>query len=325
MPVPNSTNRVFSRRAFTLIELLVVMAIIGILAALLLPAVQSIREAARKTDCLNRIRQIGISISSYTNSNLRIPPSRAADGYLTWTVLIMPFQEDNNLYPLFDTKALYSLQAPDVTTKPSPLYFCPSRRWPGDVSTFETFGEPVGAVGDYAGNAGSDKFFDPSGVGTIYTGEWSLFHQPVDGVFNSGFANDNQIDPSTLKLRRGPIGRYRLKDVTDGLSHTIFIGEKSVDTNHRAVPGGWADGSIYNGNEPGTFMRIGGYGLRIEQSSDIPFPGPGSYPTFGSEHKSVTNFLLGDGSSRSLHNSIGEEELRRLCSRNGGEVPPALD
>jgi Protein of unknown function (DUF1559) len=121
------------------------------------------------------------------------------------------------------------------------------------------------------------------------------------------------------------VGRYALKEITDGLSHTIFVGEKSVDSNHRNEPGDWADGSIYNGNEPGTFMRIGGYGLLIQPSSDIGSPGPGSFPTFGSEHKSVTNFLFGDGGTRSLSTSTGPEELRRFCSRNDGLVTPAFD
>lgn len=310
---------------FTLIELLVVMAVIGVLAGLLFPAVQSIRETARHTDCINRVRQIGLSIKSYEAAHKRIPPSRAADGYLTWCVLLMPYQEDHNLYDQLDIKAPYSMQPPAVTTLPAELYFCPSRRSSGEISLSETGGEPVGAVGDYAGNAGSNKYFDPSGIGTPYTGEWSLFHQEVDGVFNSGYAIENPIDPLTLKLRRAPTGRYRIKDISDGISHTIFIGEKSVSKDHRGEPGGWADGCIYNGNEPGTFMRLGGIGLMLEEHNDIPAPGPGAVPTFGSEHKSVVNFLFGDGSVRAISTSISGDELRRLCSRNDGEIPPKLD
>jgi prepilin-type N-terminal cleavage/methylation domain-containing protein/prepilin-type processing-associated H-X9-DG protein len=321
----HTSNRICIRTGFTLIELLVVMAVIGVLAGLLFPAVQSIRETARHTDCINRVRQIGLSIKGYEVAHKRLPPSRAADGYVTWHVLIMPYQEDHNLYAGFDIKAPYSTQPSTVTTLPAELYFCPSRRSSGEVSLSETDGEPVGAVGDYAGNAGSNKYYDPTGIGTPYTGEWSLFHQEVDGVFNSGYAIDNPIDPLTLRLRRAPQGRYRIKDISDGISHTIFIGEKSVSKDHHGEPGGWADGCIYNGNEPGTFMRLGGIGLPLEEHSDIPAPGPGAIPTFGSEHKGVVNFLFGDGSVRAISTSITEDELRRLCSRNDGEVPPKLD
>ncbi len=305
---------------FTLVELLVVIAIIGILVALLLPAVQTVRESARRTDCLNRLRQIGLSVQGYYDSVRRIPPARPADGYLTWTVLIMPWQEQATLFRNFDVQASYNAQAAGVPSHSADLYFCPSRRWPGEVSESETLGEQVGAVGDYAGNAGSHVFFDFSGVGTPYTGEWALFHNEVDGVFNSGFANDNPIDPVTSKLRRRPYGRYRLKEITDGLSTTIFIGEKSVSSDHRGEPGGWADGCIYNGNEPGTFMRLGGIGLPIEADSDIDAPGPGAIPTFGSEHKITCNFVFGDGGTRGISKLIDEQVLARLCARNDGQV-----
>ncbi len=306
--------------AFTLVELLVVIAIIGILAGLLLPAVQTVRETARRTDCLNRLRQIGLSVQAYHNSIRRLPPSRAADGYLTWTVLLMPYQEGTNLFRLFDVTAAYNAQPAGVPAKSASLYYCPSRRWPGELSQSESFGEQIGAVGDYAGNAGSHVFFDFSGIGTPYTGEWSLFHTEVDGVFNSGLAADNPIDPVTFKLRGRPLGRYRLKDITDGLSTTIFIGEKSVATTHRGEPGGWADGCIYNGNEPATFMRLGGVGLAIEPNSEIDPPGPGAIPTFGSDHKSICNFVFGDGSTRGISTLIDEQVLASLCARNDGQV-----
>ena len=308
------------RQAFTLVELLVVIAIIGILVGLLLPAVQTVRETARRTDCLNRVRQIGLSIEGYYQSVRRLPPSRAADGYLTWTVLVMPFQEDNNLYRLFDVTDRYAAQPAGVPSNSANLYFCPSRRWPGEVSQSESFGEQIGAVGDYAGNAGSHRFFDFGGIGTAYTGEWSLFDNEVDGVFNSGYANENPIDPMTGKLRGRPLGRYRLSEITDGLSTTIFVGEKSVDLEHRGQPGGWADGCIYNGNEPGTFMRLGGIGLGIEQDNRIGAPGPGSIPTWGSDHKLTCNFVFGDGSTRGIAKMIDEQVLANLCSRNDGQV-----
>ncbi len=317
-------NRNIVRRAFTLIELLVVISIIGILMALLLPAVQAVREASRRADCLNRVRQIGLCITQYHDARRTIPPSRAADGYLTWTVLIMPYMEENNLYGEFDITMPYADQDPDTVKKGAYLYYCPSRRSPNVVSKFESNGEPVGSVGDYAGNAGSNLYYQPDD-GSGYTGEWALFTNPVDGVFNSGWAKDHPIDGSTGKLLKGPRGRYRFKDVTDGLSHTIFVGEKSVSTIRQREPGGWGDGCIYNGNEPGTFMRLGGIGLPIELRDDIPTPGPGTVPTFGSIHPAVCNFVFGDGSTKSLAGITDQDVLRRLCSRNDSEIPPNVE
>jgi prepilin-type N-terminal cleavage/methylation domain-containing protein len=313
------------RPGFTLVELLVVIAIISILAGLAYPAVQSMRESARRADCLYRLKQIGYAVQGYTDSMKRIPPSRAADGYLTWTVLLLPYMEGENHYRLFDVLGTYGAQSSSTVELPAELYFCPSRRAPGELSKSETFGEPVGAVGDYAGNAGSNVYYDPSGIGTPYTGEWSLFDVEVDGVFNSGLAIENPIDPVTMRLRSVPRGRYRLNDIQDGLTHTIFIGEKAVSWYHRGEPGGWADGSIYNGSEPGTFMRLGGFGLPIQSGSDIPEPGPGAVPTFGSDHRSVCNFVFGDCSTRSLANFTDQDVLRRLCSRNDGEFVSEIE
>lgn len=315
-------NNTRKRYAFTLIELLVVIAIIGILVGLLLPAVQQVREASRNTHCLNNIRQIGLAIQNYHGAKRQIPPARAADGYLTWTVTLMPFIEADNLHRGFDELMPFSTQHPEIVKKPVDIYFCPSRRSSGEISVSESFGESVGSVGDYAGNAGSEKYFVPGDM--TYSGEWSLFDVDVDGVFNSGYSHSNLIDSSTFRLKSGPRGRYRFNDVTDGLSSTIFVGEKSVHSSHLGEPGGWGDGCIYNGNEPGTFMRLGGHGLPIQMDGDLE-SGPGAVPTFGSAHKTTCNFVFGDGSSRSISALIDDEVLHRLCSRNDGRPAPNLD
>ena len=311
------------RTAFTLIELLVVIAIIGLLVGMLLPAVQQVREAARNTECLNNLRQIGLAVQNYEGAKRRLPPARPADAFLTWTVTLMPYLEQDNLHRLFDTKAPYGLQNPNVVSSPVSTYTCPSRRPLGELSTFETFGEPIGCVGDYAGNAGSEKYYEPGSL--VYTGEWALFDVEVDGVFNSGYSHQNLIDPATLKLKSGARGRYKLRDVTDGTSHTVFIGEKSVSTLNRGEPGGWGDGCIYNGNEPGTSMRLGGIGLPIQMDNDFEPPGPGAIPTFGSAHAVTCNFNFGDGSTRSISENIAESVLQKICSRNDGGVVSELD
>ena len=116
------------RSAFTLVELLVSIAIIGVLIGMLLPAVQTVREAARRTRCLNNLNQIGLATLHYEGSISRFPPSRPADGFLTWPVLLMQYMEQQNLARLFDLKSPYSAQDPDVIAESVPVMLCPSRR-----------------------------------------------------------------------------------------------------------------------------------------------------------------------------------------------------
>ena len=100
-----------ARRAFTLVELLVVIAIIGILVALLLPAVQAAREAARRTSCTNNIRQLGLALVNYHDAHKTLP---FGSGYLnartgTWVSAILPYMEEQSLYDRFDFNRLCDL------------------------------------------------------------------------------------------------------------------------------------------------------------------------------------------------------------------------
>ena len=292
---------------FTLVELLVVIAIIGILVGMALPAVQMVREAARRTSCQNNLHQIGLAILHYETSKQFYPPSRAADEFLTWPVYLMPYVESGNLYDRFELRKKYRYQNPDVVNKPMPVMLCPSRLRSRNVSNSETRG-PVGAIGDYAGNAGTSEFF-PFDV-------WAKFEDPVDGVFNSGYANQNRVENE--ELVGGERGRYGQRDIADGTSNTIFVGEKYVSTHGELEPHGWGDGSIYNGDEPETIMRIGGYAMKLAARRTIVLS-PGEYPIFGSGHSGIVNFVFGDGSVHLLKTSTSEDTLYRLCSRKDGQ------
>ena len=128
------------RTAFTLVELIVSIAIIGVLVSMLLPAVQTVREAARRTKCLNNLRQIGIATHHFEGSFSRLPPSRPADGFLTWPVLLMQYMEQQNLFQQFDLKSLYANQSADVVTEGVDVMLCPSRRSGAMVSIDERDG-----------------------------------------------------------------------------------------------------------------------------------------------------------------------------------------
>ena len=297
------------RSAFTLVELLVSIAIIGILMGMLLPAVQNVREAARRTTCLNNLRQIGLATHHYEGSISRFPPSRPADGFLTWPVLLMQYMELQNTYRLFDLKLPYSSQDPDALAESVPVMLCSSRRSGPMLSIDEKDGRLTGAVGDYAGNAGTHLH--------LQNANWARFTEPVDGVFNSGYRRDNPV--SGGKLIEPIKGRYGFQNLTDGSSNTIFIGEKFVNSNDLGKSGGAGDGSIYNGDEPGTFMRLGGGFLTLAKSPNDTFF-VGEFPRFGSAHPDIVNFVLGDASVQSYSVDLGGDTLFQLCSRNDGTV-----
>ena len=186
--------------------------------------------------------------------------------------------------------------------------FCPTRRTVFKVSLGEANDAPTGATGDYAGNAGSSEFFN-------LLQDWAQFENPTDGIFSSGLAKDNEIVDG--KLVRGGVGRYKFRDVRDGLSNTLFIGEKGLNIDHLGESGGWGDNSIYNGDEPFSFMRVGGPNIPIERTTRSF---AGLVPSFGSAHPGICLFTLGDGSTRVVNSDINEESLRRFCSRNDGQA-----
>lgn len=294
------------RAGFTLVELLVVIAIIGVLMGLLLPAVQMARSSARRTQCTSNLKQIGLAIHNFHDTRKFIPPSRPADGFLTWHVMLMPYIEQDNLADRFRWNLPYAQQDPVALRTPVPIYVCPSRRPVNDISEFETGGRPVGACGDYAGNAGRV-------VGTNGFNFNFGFGREINGVFNSGLPDANPVIDGVLQRIRG---RYTFASVTDGLSQTLFIGEKAVNSRKMNRPGGLGDGCMYNGDEPGVCMRVGGplFGLAKNR---FPEP-PQTWTVFGSFHPQIVNFTVGDGSVQAISVNIDDTVYGHLCDRMDG-------
>src|SRR5438128_6735390 len=167
--VPGPRTR---RSAFTLIELLVVIAIIAILIALLVPAVQKVREAAARTQCGNNLKQLALAVHNYHDVSKRLPPTRLnRDGCASWCVLILPFIEQAPLYNQWNMQEgsyrSYYLQPAAVRQAQVALFFCPGRRSPGGLSVNDPTGDVPerglpsatpfpGALGDYGCCIGSN-------------------------------------------------------------------------------------------------------------------------------------------------------------------------
>jgi len=284
------------RRAFTLIELLVVIAIIAILIALLLPAVQAAREAARRTQCINNLKQIGLALHDYHDVHNMFPPqvhSGSLDdlspihgfptGWWSWRARILPYLEQVNAYQALDSindDAIANMGRYKKTLANSfPVYSCPSDPF-GQEKYSENF--------PWAGTVeiGVSNYFGVRGSTAIV---------PGDGVFPARNVG------------------VRLRDITDGASNTLMVGERGADEK---AYWGWAFLGTGQDSEGFTdFVLHCEEGLR---------PGKlGSYEDithFWSLHSGGAFFLLGDGSVRFLSYSINFATFQALSSRNGGEV-----
>ena len=275
---------------FTLVELLVVIAIIGILIALLLPAVQAAREAARRTQCQNNLKQIGLAIHNYHDTFKAYPYSRV-DTRETWAVLILPYMELKNLQDLWDFKKNYYSQSDAVRLVNVAGYICPTRRAPpqistaGDVLQGTTNPHVPGACGDYAACVG-----DPTGNTDYFPGQNAP--PPANGIFR--YKSSQLLNTAS---------------VLDGLSNTFLVGEKHIPNS---MWGKGVDSSILNGDHAGSFKKAG-VGAPLAK-------GPKGSGQFGSYHPGTCHFVLADGSVKGLSVSIELKNLGRLANRQDGEV-----
>jgi prepilin-type N-terminal cleavage/methylation domain-containing protein/prepilin-type processing-associated H-X9-DG protein len=326
------------RPAFTLIELLVVIAIIGILIALLLPAVQKVREAANRAKCGNNLKQIGLAMHNYHDSFGALPPDRIAMNWPTWAVIILPYIEQDNVFKLWDLQRRYYEQngPPGAPGDPCPYnistYFCPSRR---AVPTMPS--EPMpkpsdlvsgasprgGGMSDYADCGGTDGSNGALGEG----------HGWVTSPPDQNLDSLSPLVPlGTLCLSYS--SKTSFASITDGLSNTFLVGEKYIFPAD--LEGHGTDGSVFssgNGQE-NTFRRfVGNNGAhppvirRLVPS--IQDPGRDANgnqwadKAFGSAHPGVCQFVFCDGSVKAVPITISVDTLQLLGVINDGQPIPA--
>lgn len=308
-------------RGFTLVELLVVIAIIGILVALLLPAVQAAREAGRRMQCSNNLKQIGLAVHTFHDTQGRLPSSRRACDWATFFADIWPYLEQGTIATQWDRSKNYYDQREDVRGFQVPTYFCPTRRGPVQLSTTGDANADAdpnvpGALGDYAVNLGDPK----TQMDTI-----DDLGRPPTGVFVYAGTPPNFSCTSTNDYSRVPI-RYktRFADIRDGLSNTVFVGEKQVPRGHFGEHSA-GDNSIYNPDYKVNIGRFGGpitsnLNFAIATMEDgVAKPNLAKW-RFGSWHPEICEFLFGDGSVHTVYNSVDPVVLSRLCNRSDGQA-----
>jgi len=222
--------------AFTLVELLVVIAIIGVLVSLLLPAVQAAREAARRMQCSNNLKQIGLALHNYESAHRFIPTTTTGpdteggacgSGFYSWLAMILPYAEQSSLYEKIDfSQSLsshcnytHSSDYLDYAINPSHpnaeaartlvgTYLCPSD--PAGVVQLHDGGEQL-APGNYAAN-----------VGWPMESYWPGTHSPIERQ-NGVFGLYNPSDPDPWQVRE-----VKFRDITDGLSNTAAVAERKI-------------------------------------------------------------------------------------------------
>jgi prepilin-type N-terminal cleavage/methylation domain-containing protein len=322
------------RRGFTLVELLVVIAIIGILVALLLPAIQAAREAARRTQCVNNLKQIGLAMHNYHDSFNSLPPATMTTGShgATAFVRMLPFVEQGAVYDqlasvgfgsqtnywLGSTAANTLLIAPILAQAKVPAYRCPSSVFPKT----EAVGGTNQMVGSYVLIAGSSAHNTTDTNG-------------VDG----GHCSGGGCFPGNLAVR--------LADIIDGTSNTMLVGEQShyivgnIGTLRTAfeASGPWMGSK--NSRIPrgvGTWSSSGahGSGTSTEDMRSYAFTtvrqGPNPKGTVAWQQRTRCNTpltsahpggimaLLGDGKVQFLGDDIDLRLLQNLADRDDGNV-----
>jgi prepilin-type N-terminal cleavage/methylation domain-containing protein len=337
------------RVGFTLVELLVVIAIIGVLVALLLPAVQAAREAARRSQCTNNMKQFGLAIQNFVDARKELPygaawhdirlppecdgsancsgPQCCKEGRGTIHMFLLPYLEQQSLYRLFnfDKKTDEQLM-PDGTpigAAQVPVFACPSDEHPETVSnkfgaTLPPEKQALYKLSNYAASRGPTKHL-PGGSCTC----------PEFTVWNNLYPNlieeypDTGSNSTVLSTFGGPFTRLayavKLEQITDGLSNTIFMGEVRPGCSKHAAEG-WAWSHSGNGLVS-TIVPI-----NYDSCSTAVTARCGCWDNWVSElgfkslHAGGANFVLGDASVQFLSETIDPRAYNALGGKADGET-----
>ncbi len=271
-------------KGFTLVELLVVIAIIGILVGLLLPAVQSAREAARRTQCVNQIKQMGLAFHLHHDQHQTFPTGGwdwdAPPTYQSGTPVVGASQRASwafQILPYLEATSTWKAGAEVAIGQPHSFYFCPSRRSPQTVSLRDNYSPPV--------------------TGGL------LKHALCD------YAGSNRDGSGAVKRFSG----RRMGDITDGTSNTILLGEKRLNLRGLGTP--------QDDDNEGYTAGWNSDTIRSTEKRPLPdFHGLGDGDDrFGSSHPTIFVVVLADGSVTSLSYGIDTKVFERLGNISDGQ------
>jgi len=285
--------------AFTLVELLVVITIIGILIALLLPAVQAAREAARRLQCANNFKQVGVALHNYHAALGCFPPGQFDPGfgaakynnapqYFGWAVYLLPYLEQHALYDMLDWSVYYGLgKNKTVTATVIAAYLCPSDPQAGErIWECSAVPSPDVAMTDMCGVADSVHMY----IGPCLPYDFPL----VNGIFGGNA-------PCTIA------------DIRDGTSNTLMVAEVTGGGAGTYLGRPWAGYNLVD-----THNGINGVNTVPGNSYSVYRDGPASF------HPGGCNFLLADGSVSFLSQNIAQNLLAALTTRDGVGVDTVL-
>lgn len=326
------------RPGFTLIELLVVIAVIGVLVALLLPAVQQAREAARRTQCRNHLKQFGLALHNYESTHSVFPPGSVVSAdqstvYANANSLLFPYLDQAALGNLINPDLPWYLHSPSVAKTVVPVFLCPSNSKPEirEVPIFSGFSLPVGST------FATTDYLYCRGVGD------SFCFAPLPAS-EAGFFSSNRV--------------LRFRDITDGTSNTFAMGEGAGGDRWPLCRGGgcttkftsslsavhpasnmWLTGGVgaqFLVDMGGVFSSVWGCTAdRLNKNPvtdsfiDLTQPtnctasfngGPHTVSGFRSDHPGGAMFLYGDGSVRFISQNIDFTLYRCLSTIGGQEV-----
>jgi prepilin-type N-terminal cleavage/methylation domain-containing protein len=320
------------RAAFTLVELLVVIAIIGVLVALLLPAVQAAREAARRMSCQNNVKQIGLALHNHHDVYGTFPAGGVTNGPCcgtesggTWTIFILPYLEQKNLYERYDfTKTNENAANAFVRTQHVKTYSCPTdplirqllvpASGPGQVANLQY------ATGSYRAMAGVTdglRWFDAECGRSAPLQQRGILHSTSDPMSPPAFPGGYTAPP---------YGKERMANITDGTSNTLMVGE--YYTGPKSTPRRstfWAyTYTSFNQSEvvlpPQSRQLFADYNRCDSFSSTSVGGGNPCKRAWGSYHPNSISFVNGDGSIRSISTNIDMIVFAALATIENGET-----